>query len=119
MPKPVFEIDGRNFGNLEGFYDELGRIVGTAPWGRNLDAFNDVLRGGFGSPDGGFVLRWINSADSRLALGYAATVNHLEYKLTHCHPDNVAYVAVELEAARRGERCTRPGLASCSRPSAG
>ena len=31
----------------------------------NLDAFNDMLRGGFGTPPGGFVLRWVNSARSR------------------------------------------------------
>jgi RNAse (barnase) inhibitor barstar len=101
--KPVFEIDGRTFDSLEGFYDEVGKNLLTAPWGRNLDAFNDVLRGGFGTPDGGFVLRWLNSADSRVALGYPATMKHLEQKLSRCHPDNVTYVAAELDAARRGE----------------
>jgi RNAse (barnase) inhibitor barstar len=103
VPKPVLEIDGRNFDSLEGFYDEIGKSLGTAPWGRTLDAFNDVLRGGFGTPDGGFVLRWINSAESRVALGYDATVTYLEEKLGRCHPDNVGYVAAELDAARRGE----------------
>lgn len=74
MPKPVFEIDGRNFDSLDGFYDEVTKSLGAAPWGRNLDAFNDILRGGFGTPDDGFVLRWVNSERSRVALGYGATV---------------------------------------------
>lgn len=103
MPKPVFEIDGRTFDSLEGFYDELGKRLGTATWGRNLDAFNDVLRGGFGSPDGGFILRWVHSDHSRAALGYDATAQYLESKLGTCHPANVAIVAAELEGARRGE----------------
>jgi RNAse (barnase) inhibitor barstar len=101
--KPTFVLDGRNFDSLEGFYDELSRVLGTAPWGRNLDAFNDILRGGFGTPEGGFVLRWIHSAESRVALGYDATVRYLEQKLARCHPSNVALVTADLEAARRGE----------------
>lgn len=103
VPKPIFEIDGRNFESLDGFFDELGKVLGTAPWGRNFDAFNDVLRGGFGSPEGGFVLRWLHSADSRVSLGYDATIAYLEQLLQRCHPDNAAIVEVELEAARRRE----------------
>ena len=76
--------------------------LGTSPWGRNLDAFNDVLRGGFGTPDGGFVLRWRSSARSREVLGHAATIAFLESKLARCHGSNVASVSADLEAARRG-----------------
>lgn len=99
----MFQIDGRNFDSLEGFYDAVGKSLGTSPWGRNIDAFNDILRGCFGIPERGFVLRWANSEISRVALGYEATVRYLERKLQRCHRDNVAYVAEELEAARRGE----------------
>lgn len=99
----MFEIDGASFDSLEGFFDEVGKCLGTSPWGRNLDAFNDILRGGFGTPEGGFVLRWVSSERSRVALGYDATVKYLERKLQRCHPDNVAHVADELDAARRGE----------------
>jgi RNAse (barnase) inhibitor barstar len=70
LTRPVLEIDGARFDDLEGFWDEVSeRLIPGSPWGRNLDAFNDVLRGGFGTPDGGFVLRWRNSARSRDALG--------------------------------------------------
>jgi RNAse (barnase) inhibitor barstar len=69
--KPVIEIDGAKFRTLNGFYDEVERkLLGPGVrWGRNLDAFNDVLRGGFGTPDAGFVLRWRRSALSRKRLG--------------------------------------------------
>ena len=103
MTRPVFEIDGAHFDSLEGFYEELGEKLGLVWWGRNLDAFNDILRGGFGTPEGGFVLRWTSSARSRDALGHAAAVRYLEQKLLRCHPTNVPGVAEDLEAARRGE----------------
>ena len=48
----LYEIDGKNFSTLEEFYDEISRVlIPGAQWGRNLDAFNDILRGGFGTPD--------------------------------------------------------------------
>lgn len=104
MSKRVFEIDGNAFDDLEGFFDEIERSLLTAPWGRNLDAFNDVLRGGFGTPDGGFILRWLHSDRSRSVLGYPATIRYLEEGVRSCHPSNVDYVRAELEATRRGER---------------
>jgi len=104
MAKRVFEINGNAFDSLDGFYDEVGRnVLNDGRWGRNLDAFNDVLRGGFGTPDEGFVLRWLNSEHSRSALGYPATIRYLEEKLGRCHPANVNYVRADLECARRGE----------------
>ncbi len=57
-----YEIDGTNFSNLDGFYAEIGRVlIPGVYWGRNLDAFDDILRGGFGTPEEGFVLVWKNS----------------------------------------------------------
>lgn len=100
---PVIEIDGARFNDLEGFWDEVSRqLFAGADWGRNLDAFNDILRGGFGTPNGGFVLRWANSQRSRVALGHEETVRWLERKLERCHPDNVPAVRADLEAARAG-----------------
>ncbi len=102
--KPVFEIDGAAFDSLEGFYDEVSRkLIPDVYWGRNLDAFNDILRGGFGTPEGGFVLRWLNSARSREVLGYPATAQYLAAKAGRCHPANVAAVMEDLRACRRGE----------------
>ena len=103
MGKRVYEIDGKAFDNLEGFCVEFSRNLLDAPWGGNLDALNDILRGGFGTPDGGFVLRWLHSDRSRSVLGYPETVRWLEERVHHCHPSNVDYFRDRLESARRGE----------------
>ncbi len=104
VPKPVLELDGARFETLEGFYDEVSRVlIPGADWGRNLDAFNDILRGGFGTPEGGFVLRWVRSGLSRVRLGHAETARQLERRLALCHPSNRDRVAADLARARRGE----------------
>ena len=49
--REVFTIDGRRFSNMAGFYDEVEQVfICGLDWkiGRNLNAFNDILRGGFG-----------------------------------------------------------------------
>jgi RNAse (barnase) inhibitor barstar len=103
MCKLEYLIDGRDFATLEEFYDVVsGVLVPGAYWGRNLDAFNDILRGGFGTPEGGFVLRWVNSDLSRQRLGYEETVRQLENRLKRCHASNRQYVGEELDRARRG-----------------
>jgi len=51
MTKKILEIDGKNFKTLKGFYSEADRVLTfNLNWktGHNLDAFNDLLRGGFG-----------------------------------------------------------------------
>ena len=98
----TYEIDGARFSRLEEFYDEIGRVlIPGAYWGRNLDAFNDILRGGFGTPEGGFILRWKNSWLSRRRLGYRETVRQLEMRLQRCHPSNCAAVSKDLDRARQ------------------
>lgn len=105
-PKQVYEIDGAEFASLDGFFDEISKkLIPNATWGRNLDAFNDVLRGGFGTPREGFVLRWKNSQISRERLGYAETIRQLQLRLARCHPTNRNGIAEDLAAAQahRGE----------------
>ncbi len=100
----LYVIDGARFSTLGEFYDEVERVlVPAASWGRNLDAFNDILRGGFGTPDEGFILRWVNSAQSRQRLGHAETCRILERQLVRCHQANRPRVSRELDAARAGE----------------
>jgi RNAse (barnase) inhibitor barstar len=96
----VVEIDGTQFGTLEEFFAHFAERACAGGWGTNLDAFNDVLRGGFGTPDGGFVLRWKNHTLSRERLGYQETVRQLERRLASCHPSNRPQVARELADAR-------------------
>jgi hypothetical protein len=80
-----------------------GGSSGTMPWQGNLDGFNDFLRGGFGTPDTGFVLIWRGSAVSRERLGYGETIKWLEERVQNCHPPNVPVMQQRLAAARRGE----------------
>jgi RNAse (barnase) inhibitor barstar len=103
VAKAVYEIDGRDFATLEEFYEVVSRVlIPGAKWGHNLDAFNDILRGGFGTSEEGFVLRWANSALSRERLGYPETARQLEHRLMRCHPTNRQYVSADLERARQG-----------------
>ena len=101
--KVIYEIDGANFSTLDEFYDEISRVlIPNVFWGRNVDAFNDILRGGFGTPDGGFVLRWKNSTLSKERLGYRETVRQLEKTLVECHPTAREFVATDLAEAKNG-----------------
>ena len=103
----VYEIDGARIRSLEEFFDEITRVViSGSEWGRNLDAFNDVLRGGFGTPEGGFTIRWRNHAMSKERLGHAETAKQLEARLHHCHASNRKAVAEELAEARAGKGLT-------------
>ncbi|MEV6852159.1 barstar family protein, partial [Actinoplanes sp. NPDC051411] len=75
---PVLLIDGANFSDFDGFAREFSKLLHHYTWRGNLDAFNDILRGGFGTPENGWILRWQNSALFRAALGYEATTRPLE-----------------------------------------
>jgi RNAse (barnase) inhibitor barstar len=98
LPELVF--DGSSFEGLDGFFTAIADALGVSGWGKNLDAFNDVLRGGFGTPEGGFILRWTHSDVSAQRLGWPETIHYLEKKLTTCHPANIPHVQADLEAAR-------------------
>jgi RNAse (barnase) inhibitor barstar len=97
MQKREFQIDGTRFSDLQGFFDQISEhLIPGAEWGRNLDAFNDILRGGFGMPDEGFILVWLNSAESKKRLGYDETQRQLERRLQRSHPTNRNNVAMDL-----------------------
>ncbi|MFZ5441047.1 MAG: barstar family protein [Myxococcota bacterium] len=101
--RAVRTLDGARFSTLDGFWDEVEReLIPGATWGRNLDAFNDILRGGFGTPEGGFTLRWLNAARSRRALGHDETARWLEARLPKVHPTNRDDFRQRLEEARAG-----------------
>jgi RNAse (barnase) inhibitor barstar len=106
MPKEII-IDGNNFSNLEEFYNEVeARLTKGLDWkiGRNLDAYNDVLRGGFGvhAYEEKIRIKWINSAKSKADLGQDETVNYLGEMLTKCHPSNRSSVKKTLEEMKHG-----------------
>ena len=69
-----FIIDGKNFSTIKGFYNEVEKVFTfNLSWkmGRNLNAFNDILRGGFGRHDYGepIHIKWTNFNKSVRDLG--------------------------------------------------
>ena len=100
-----FIIDGEKFDDIEGFYCEIDTLLTkNLTWrtGHNLDAFNDILRGGFGVHEYGEPIKiiWTNYKKSRKDFGYAATVKHYEKMLSTCHPSNIDGVQRKLDAAK-------------------
>jgi RNAse (barnase) inhibitor barstar len=66
-----FEIDGKNFTDLKGFYNSIGdQLVENNEWGKNWNALNDILLGGFIKTEYAepFILTWKNSDLSKINL---------------------------------------------------
>ena len=99
-----FIINGNNFNNLEGFYDEIDKLLTkNCKTGHNLAAFNDILRGGFGvhEYEEPILLKWINFNKSKKDFGYDTTIKYYETILKTCHQSNVEYIKGLLEKARQ------------------
>jgi RNAse (barnase) inhibitor barstar len=110
MKKKTYIIDGNKFSNLEGFYDEVQKTLTDKfdGFGRNLDAFNDILLGGFGRFEYGepIELIWKNSTMSSENLGFLETVKYIKEKLEKVHPTNISRVKKDLELAEKREGST-------------
>jgi RNAse (barnase) inhibitor barstar len=68
LDQKVFEIDGTDFSDLKGFYNSIGQqLVDQNKWGKNWNALNDILKGGFIKTEYGepFKLIWKNSEISK------------------------------------------------------
>ena len=105
MERMQIVIDGSKFSTLEGFYTEIDNLLTkNLSWqtGHNLDAFNDLLRGGFGvhEYEQPLEIHWLHSEKSRKDLVYNATVSHWKEILTCCHPANRRHVAEKITAAQ-------------------
>lgn len=106
MSKKVVIIDGSRFNDIEGFYSEVDMVLTkdlTWKTGNNLDAFNDLLRGGFGVYEYGepITLIWKNANKSKHDQGYMATVAYYENIPTRSHPSNINKVKELLENAKQ------------------
>jgi len=76
MSKKTILLDGNEFSTLSSFYTAAEKaLTKDLGWhiGKNLNAFNDVLRGGFGVHDYEEPIRllWIHSAKNRKDLALA------------------------------------------------
>ena len=99
----TFEINGNNFSSLNGFFDEVQKVLtdNSIEFGRNFDTFDDIIHGGFGKFDLGEAINliWKNSKKSKKDLGYPETIRYLTDKVNHSHPDNVEILKRELSEA--------------------
>ncbi|MES5820548.1 barstar family protein [Streptomyces sp. RG80] len=100
----TYVLDGSRITTLEDFWLVVGESIGSDGYfGRNLDAFADCLRGGFGTPDDGdYVIEWREHELSRRHLGHPETARQLELRLARCHPANRPSVGADLAEARAG-----------------
>lgn len=90
MSKQTIIINGNNFSDLETFYVEIDRVLTKdLDWqtGHNLDAFNDLLRGGFGvyEYEESVKIIWINFSISKSKLGSKQTEILLKIIKDHKH----------------------------------
>lgn len=89
-------IEGKNIRNIPSFYEEINRVFMQGDeWqiGDSLDAFNDMLYGGYGILKHGqpTELIWNDVTISRKALGFEATKNWYKNKLQPGSPFNKEY----------------------------
>ena len=106
MSSQTIIIDGNSFSSLDTFYDEVEKILThniEFKTGRNLDAFNDLLRGGFGIHEYEKPIKiiWKNSLKSKKDLSFDETIKYLNNKLKTCHPSYAKSVTDELEEASK------------------
>ena len=107
MNKTIFEIDGNDSSTLPEFAaDFTKRLNIEIEWHGNLDALNDILHGGFGTPEDGFILIWKNSEVSRKRLGYPETIKWINERINHGHPYNVAFFKERLALANEQRGAT-------------
>lgn len=102
------QINGNSFSSLKEFYDEIERkLTKNLDWkiGRNLNAFDDVLFGGFGIHDfkEEIELNWLNSNKSKSDLGMEETIKYIQVQLKNCHPTNRRNVDNDLKLAMNGK----------------
>ena len=102
MEKPIYTIDGAHFANFEEFVAEINNtlLVGSY-WRGGLDAFDDMLWGGYGTPDEDvdFKVIWKNFQKSKISLGYEATAKWLNSIVDRAHPTNVPSIRVRIDQA--------------------
>ncbi|WP_240643012.1 barstar family protein [Sinomicrobium pectinilyticum] len=107
MIRKKITIHGANISSIASFYDEINRVfMAGEDWkiGHSLDAFNDLLYGGFGIIRAAepVILVWINMEKNRDDLGYEATIAWYREKLESPSRFNIKWVNERLAALEDG-----------------
>lgn len=95
-------INGYNIHDIPSFYKEINRVfMADEDWriADSLDAFNDLLYGGFGIIKGNEVIHliWLNFEQNRKDLGAALTKAYYQKKLESPTVFNADFVRKKLE----------------------
>jgi hypothetical protein len=70
-------IDGRDFRTLEEFFEVIGAaLIPGERWGKNLDAFNDILCWPLARDREPYILAWRRSDLSRRRLNHGAAAQY-------------------------------------------
>ena len=101
-------LDGSRFNDIPSFYEEVNRVFmedADFKLGISLDAFNDMLYGGYGAIRGNepVRLRWLDLEKSRGDLGVDATIAFYKAKLEQPEKFNPTWSRRKLEELERGE----------------
>lgn len=104
----ILVLDGQKIHDIPSLYDELNRLfMEDEEWsiGASLDALDDMLYGAYGAANhtSGIELVWKNIEHSKAALGYAATKQFYQAKLTQPEIYNISKIQQDLDALCRGE----------------
>lgn len=103
----TFVIDSRHFDDIPGFFRELNRLfMQGEDWqlGESLDAFDDLLYGGYGALAGQKEIRllWRGAHKSRTDLGPETTQDFYRNKLLQPQRYNPAWARQQLAALEAG-----------------
>jgi hypothetical protein len=102
----TYEIDGSNFSDYSGFVSEVNnKIFGDQTWGGLFEQLDDILRGGFGTPDN-FAIRWRRADKSRKDLGYDAMYKFLQDTKSRVHKTGIPRWEQRAELAREQKGLT-------------
>lgn len=100
-------IEGKNITNIETFYDEVNRVfMLNENWkiAQSLDAFNDLLYGGFGEINGKENIRliWKNIEENQKSLGVQTTLEFYQNKLKSPEIFNQNFVINKINELENG-----------------
>ncbi|GAA4790953.1 hypothetical protein GCM10023231_18590 [Olivibacter ginsenosidimutans] len=103
-----FVLNGYHIHDIPTFYEEVNRVfMQEADWklGESLDAFNDLLYGGFGALAGNepFQLIWRNFEQNKQDLGKALTQAYYQKKLEQPAVFNTPFFTKQLDDLNKGK----------------
>src|SRR5690606_709325 len=102
-----FIINGAAITDIPSLYVEVNRVfMKNVDWqlGQSLDAFNDLLYGGFGAIDACIKneIIWLDANQSKSALGFQTTIAYYQNKLSPGSPFNKELFLEKIEELKAG-----------------